>query len=430
VQLQLDIDPELPPALVGDDLRLQQVLINLGGNAIKFTSTGQVVVQIKVVSRTGGNVTLRLAVIDSGIGIAPENQAHIFDGFSQAEASTTRRFGGTGLGLSICKRLVQLMGGDLALDSTPGKGSDFHFTITLETTDPIPGDPQPARQREGDALEVLVVDDNPMARELLSAMARSWSWQVDAADSGAQALALVEARVRKGQAAYDAMVVDWQMPDMDGWETIARLRQLGMPDTITIMVTSHGRDMLSQRSVQEQATLNAFLVKPITASMLFDAVADARNGVGNLRTRVREATGKTGRLQGLRLLVVEDNLINQQVARELLRREGAQVEIAANGQLGVAAVADANPPFQVVLMDLQMPVMDGYAATQAIRQDLGLSQTDLPIIAMTANAMASDREACLQAGMNDHVGKPFNLPHLVEVLLQHVRRTPGSNTFE
>jgi CheY-like chemotaxis protein len=273
---------------------------------------------------------------------------------------------------------------------------------------------------------MLVVDDNPTARDLLATMARSWSWQVDVAESGAQALALVEARKRDAQPAYDALLVDWQMPGMDGWETIARMRSMVSPAPITIMVTAHGREMLSQRSAQEQACLNAFLVKPITASMLFDTVADARAGLGNLRTRPRAPGNKVGRLQGMRLLVVEDNLINQQVARELLRGEGAVVEIAANGQLGVAAVAAANPPFEVVLMDLQMPVMDGYAATQAIRTELGL--TDLPIIAMTANAMASDRDACLQAGMDDHVGKPFNLPHLVDVLLRHTQRSPAPVT--
>jgi len=422
IEVLFDVDPALPQVLVGDAMRLQQVLINLSGNAIKFTEQGEVVIQFKVLAQSEQRTTLAIAVRDSGIGIAPENQAHIFDGFSQAEASTTRRFGGTGLGLSISKRLVELMGGDLALDSVPGQGSNFHFTIILDTADQVPGDTEPARQRTGSPLHMLVVDDNPTARDLLAAMARSWSWQVDVADSGAQALALVEARVRDAQPAYDAMLVDWQMPGMDGWETIARMRSIASPAPTTIMVTAHGREMLSQRSAQEQASLNAFLVKPITASMLFDTVADARAGLGNLRTRPRAASNKVGRLQGMRLLVVEDNLINQQVARELLRSEGALVEIAANGQLGVAAVAAANPPFQVVLMDLQMPVMDGYAATQAIRTELGL--TDLPIIAMTANAMASDRDACLQAGMDDHVGKPFNLPHLVEVLLRHARRTP------
>ena len=423
VEVLFDVDASLPAVLVGDAMRLQQVLINLAGNAIKFTSQGEVVVKLKVLSQTATQTTVDISVRDSGIGIAPENQEHIFDGFSQAEASTTRCFGGTGLGLSICRRLVDLMGGRLQLDSVLNQGSTFYFTLTLESASEIPGDTEPAPPRSRMHMAVLVVDDNPVALELTAAMAQSWGWQVDTADCGTQALATVAERARALQPPFDAIFVDWQMPDMDGWETIDRIEQLGAQahSPITIMVTAHGRDMLSQRSAQEQARLNAFLVKPITASVLFDAIVDARAGLSNLRAKPRTRKDKGGRLEGMRLLIVEDNLINQQVARELLGAEGAHIEVAGNGHLGVQAVASASIPFHAVLMDIQMPVMDGYEATQAIRHQLGLA--DLPIIAMTANAMASDREACLRSGMNDHVGKPFDLPHLVEVLLQHTRRS-------
>ena len=283
VDLLFDVDPSAPKTLLGDSMRLQQVLINLGGNALKFTDRGEVMVQIKMLTQEGGNTTLRFSVRDSGIGISPENQAHIFDGFSQAEASTTRRFGGTGLGLSISKRLLALMGTNLLLESTLGQGSTFHFTLTLPAADLLPEAP-----------------------------------------------------------------------------TLPPASALSVPQ---------------------------------------------------------------GSLQGFRLLVVEDNMINQQVAEELLSNEGALIQIADNGQLGVEAVAGANPPFDAVLMDLQMPVMDGFAATHAIRHDLRL--TELPIIAMTANAMASDREACLAAGMNDHIGKPFDLPKLIALLHHHIRQ-PGA----
>jgi signal transduction histidine kinase/CheY-like chemotaxis protein len=422
VEVLFDIDPDVPKILLGDALRLQQVLINLGGNAIKFTTQGEVVLQIKMLQRTATGTTLRIAVRDSGIGIAPENQLHIFDGFSQAEASTTRRFGGTGLGLSICKRLVALMGGELALDSALGVGSTFHFSVTLQSADLVPNDPEKSAARVSESLRVLVVDDNTIARNLLVAMAQSWGWQVDAAANGAQALALLRECAQTGKPPYQVLFVDWQMPDMDGWQTIAQMRQITLPAAmpITVMVTAHGREMLSQRNAQEQAHLHAFLVKPVTADMVFDAVADARAGHSNLRARPRSIATKQGRLKGMRLLVVEDNLINQQVAGELLLAEGAFVEIAGNGALGVAAVAAAKPPFDAVLMDLQMPVMDGYEATEAIRLTWGA--TELPVIAMTANAMASDRAACLAAGMNDHVGKPFDLNHLVEVLLSHTKR--------
>ena len=426
VEVLFDVDPALPNIMVGDAMRLQQVLINLGGNAIKFTHRGEVVVQFKVLEQTTQHTRLRIAVRDSGIGIAPENLHHIFDGFMQAEASTTRRFGGTGLGLSICKRLVRLMGADLQIESQLDHGSTFHFTVALTRADEVPGDPEPIPVRVPSPMQVLVVDDNPVACGLLQSMCQSWGWQTDVAHSGAEALSLLRTRADAMQAPYDVLFLDWLMPEMDGWETIAQIRKLGAQaiSPITVMVTAHGRDMLTQRSPQEQSYLNAFLIKPITASLLFDTVADARAGVSNLRTKQRSRVDRVGRLQGMRLLVVEDNLINQQVARELLSGEGAHVVIAANGQLGVDAVACADPPFHAVLMDIQMPVMDGYAATQLIRHGLALPR--LPIIAMTANAMASDREACLRSGMDDHVGKPFDLNHLVETLQNHTRRSkPG-----
>ncbi|MBK9573956.1 MAG: response regulator [Rhodoferax sp.] len=418
VEVLFDIDPMVPKALVGDAMRLQQVLINLGGNAIKFTARGEVVLKVEVVQREGYEVLLRFAVRDSGIGIAPENQAHIFDGFSQAEASTTRRFGGTGLGLSICKRLVALMGGELTLESTLGQGSTFHFTLRLPSVDLTEAELLAQNQSAIAPLMALVIDDNPTARDVVAAMVESLGWHVDLAASGAEAIALCEAKLKLGAFPYQAIFVDWQMPGMDGWQTSQRLRELsvGEPAPIVVMVTAHGREMLANRSAREQSMLDAFLVKPVTASMLFDAVVDAKTAYANPKLR-RPMDSQTGgqRLAGLRLLVVEDNLINQQVAQELLAAEGAQVEIAGNGQLGVQAVADAKPPFDAVLMDIQMPVMDGFDATRAIRKDLGLVQ--LPIIAMTANAMPADRLACLDAGMNEHVGKPFDLNALVAVLL-------------
>ena len=271
VQMRFDARPDVPRHLIGDDMRLQQVLINLGGNAVKFTQEGEVVIGVRLVERGAEDALLEFFVRDTGIGIAPENLEHIFDGFSQAEASTTRRFGGTGLGLAISSRLVELLGGTLQVSSTVGHGSTFSFRLRL-----------------------------PVA---------------------AQPVAAVPAET------------------------------------------------------------------PAPAPT---------------------------RLRGLRVLVVEDNKINQMVARGLLAKEGAQVSLADDGRLGVAAVAAADPPFDAVLMDVQMPVMDGYTATHAIRQELGL--TALPIIAMTANAMASDRAACLAAGMDEHIGKPFELDHLVAAL--------------
>ncbi len=430
VEVLFDIDPTLPRSLVGDDMRLQQVLINLGGNAIKFTESGEVLIRLRVAERTPSDVLLEFTVRDTGIGIAPEQQSHIFSGFSQAESSTTRRFGGTGLGLAICQRLVGLMGGRIELESEPDRGSIFRFSIRLDRVDNAePGDPlidplgaPTAVATEGMVgLHALVVDDNPTARGILGEMVRSLGWRADAAASGPEALALSRQRAEAGEP-YDVAFVDWQMPGMDGWETGLRLRQSGdsAGALLVMMVTAHGREMLAQRSPTEQAALGGFLVKPVTASMLFDAVADARLGDTDQQRQLTAPSPFANRLQGLRLLVVEDNPNNRQVAQELLMAEGAEVELAENGEKGMNAVFSATRPFDAVLMDLQMPVMDGFSATARIRERAGYEQ--LPIIAMTANAMASDREACLVAGMNDHVGKPFELGDLVSALRRHTGR--------
>ena len=427
VEVLFDIDARLPRQVVGDAMRLQQVLTNLTGNAIKFTARGEVVLSIRVLEEGETGVTMEIAVRDTGIGIAPENHARIFSGFTQAEASTTRRFGGTGLGVAISQRMVALMGGELRLDSALGQGSRFHFTITLpvvgealrgraaavETVAPVPAPKAPLR--------ALVVDDNPTAREVLQRMGDSLGWTLSLADSGEAALALLQAQAAQGTL-FDAVFVDWQMPGLDGWATSQRIRALGLggKTPVIVMVTAHGREMLAQRSPADQALLDGFLVKPVTPSMLFDAIADAGLGQG-LAAPARTASAPSAqRLAGLRLLVAEDNLNNQQVARELLEDEGASVQIANNGKEAVEAVAAADPPFDVVLMDLQMPVMDGFTATRMIREDLAL--LTLPVVAMTANAMASDREACLAAGMNEHVGKPFDLDRLVQVLLRQAGR--------
>ena len=420
VELLFDIDPAIAPHLVGDAMRLQQVLINLAGNAVKFTQQGEVVVQIKVLLHSGADTTLRIAVKDTGIGIAPEHQKNLFEDFAQAEASTTRRFGGTGLGLSISKRLVALMGGSLQCNSVIGQGSEFYFFLTLPVAEAPLHEPDTRLAHSYSAMQVLMVDDNPVALALLKTMGVTLGWQVDTASSGAQAVNLISARAAAEQPPYEAIFMDWEMPGMDGWQTIAFMRQTlacaKVP--ITVMVTAHDRHALEQRSASELACLNAYLVKPVTASMMRDVIVDARCGHSNLRTHRRASHVQPGRLLGMRLLVAEDNLINQQVAKELLSAEGALVELADNGALAVAAVAQASQsiPFDAVLMDIQMPVMDGFAATRAIRENLGLAH--LPVIAMTANAMASDRDDCLAAGMNDHVGKPFDLKHLVKLLLK------------
>jgi PAS domain S-box-containing protein len=424
VEILFDLDQRLPVNLIGDSLRLKQVLINLGGNAIKFTEQGEVVVRIRVIDLQPQQAKLEFSVRDTGIGIARENIERIFEGFTQAEASTTRRFGGTGLGLTISSRLVGLMGGQLELDSEAGKGSNFHFTITLgidTAANLAPVQPTPEDLRQ---LSVLIIDDNPAAIQIMRAMVTQLGWKAEFAQSGEQALACLEERAKAGPSPFQAVFVDWQMPGMDGWETSRKIRHAMAAGNapILVMVTAHGREMLMQRSEREQSLLDGYLVKPVTSSMLFDAVMSARLVKRGEALPPTARQHKPKRLAAMRVLVVEDNKLNQLVAQELLVREGALVTLAANGQLGVQAVVQAEPPFDAVLMDVQMPVMDGYAATRAIRQLPGFQS--LPIIAITANAMASDRQESLDAGMNDHVGKPFDLDHLVQTLLATTHYTP------
>jgi PAS domain S-box-containing protein len=414
VELLFDIDPRLPQQLYGDAMRLQQVLINLGGNAVKFTAQGEIRLTIKVLALDAAKVTLQFALSDSGIGIAAESQALIFSGFTQAEASITRRFGGTGLGLAISQRLVALMGGELKVESTLGQGSRFYFNLELPLAVLNPDDaPLPVQVRR--ALRVLVVDGNANERALYQAMGESLGWEVALVDSGEAALALIQRQQNAGLD-YEAIFIDWQMPGLDGWQTSQQIRAL-VPCTqvpLIIMVTAHPQEMLLQRSAAEQALLDGFLLKPATAAMLLSALTDARVGQTPPTAVKLPSTAISQRLAGMRVLLAEDNLNNQQIACELLDGEGASVFVANHGQEALDILAANAEAFDLVLMDLQMPVMDGLTAARHIRQHLGLLH--LPIVAMTANAMQSDREACAAAGMNEYVSKPFNLDHLVAVL--------------
>lgn len=420
LEILFDVDPALPDWVIGDSLRLQQVLINLAGNAVKFTARGEVVMSVKLQPTPGDELAIRFSVRDTGIGISPEQCTRIFEGFSQAEASTARRFGGSGLGLAISKRLVELMGGELQVESVVGQGSTFHFTIACQ---PAPLGYQPDKPRvivDTRNLHCLVVDDNASARQVLTEMLLSFGWLVDAAESGSAAVDAISARrpIRD----YDLVLVDWRMPGMDGLETCRQIRKL-LPEgsaTLIVLVTAHSRQMLAECGDDVPALFDALLVKPVTASILYDAVADGRAGQGKNVPMERRRNAAQQRLAGLHILLVEDNATNQIVARDLLSNDGAVVVVAENGQAGIDAILATRRPFDVVLMDVQMPEMDGYTATRIIRERMGLRT--LPIIAMTANAMASDRAAALAAGMNDHVGKPFELSHLVATILRHTGR--------
>ena len=426
VEILLDIDKNLPLSIHGDSLRLQQILINLAGNAVKFTEQGEVVVKLSLVALSAQRVDIEFSVRDTGIGIAEDQLHNIFEGFAQAEASTTRRFGGTGLGLGISKRLVSLMGGELHVESTLGVGSRFYFSVPFLPTDDMDVFKSKYASSELKGLttkapmRVLIVDDNETAREVLQNMVESIGWVSETVESGALALAHIEHASDAGMP-YDVVFMDWRMPDMDGWQTTCNIRNMSDigQSPVIIMVTAHDRELLAERLRNNPIALDGFLVKPITASMLFDTVAEAKANTPGIDTKVVNQPASK-RLIGLNLLVVEDNEINQQIAYELLRNEGAQVAVANNGRRGVEAVLAAQPLFDVVLMDIQMPVLDGYGATAEIRSHAQLQA--LPIIAMTANALESDKEACLAAGMNDHIGKPIDLDALVNTILHHAKK--------
>ncbi|AXE34234.1 response regulator [Chromobacterium phragmitis] len=415
VEVLFDIDPELPDWITADSLRLQQILINLSGNALKFTERGEVVISAELRRREQHRLRLAFCVRDTGIGIAPEQLQRIFEGFSQAEASTARRYGGSGLGLAISQRLVALMGGKLEVDSEPGKGSRFRFEIDCDAAEAPAPVSQVVDLRD---LSCLVIDDNENARQAQSALLRAFGWHVDTAASGEEALAQISQIEHRD---YDVILVDWRMPSLDGWETCQRLRRLqnGARASVILLVTAHGREIMAQRQALSPGMFDNLLVKPVTASMLFDAIADARAGAGRREAEPAALENRAPRLCGLRLLLVEDNLTNQQVARELLSNEGASIDVADCGQAALDAVLGAANRYDLVLMDIQMPDMDGYAVTRILRRTH--PSAELPIVAMTANVMPADREAARNAGMDNHVGKPFDLNQLVEVILHHAR---------
>ncbi|HEY8024355.1 MAG TPA: response regulator [Burkholderiaceae bacterium] len=421
VELLFNIDSALPDRMIGDGMRIQQVLLNLCGNAVKFTEQGEVELCVRLERRIDSALHVVFSIRDTGIGISDEHRQRLFEGFSQAEASTARRFGGTGLGLTISQRLVRLMGGELRVESELGRGSVFEFSVTLQAVAPeAEAEDGGSRMRE---LECLVVDDNPSAREVLAAMACSFGWRVDTVENGRDAVTAVAKRA--AEQPYDVLFVDWRMPDLDGWETSRQIRQLavqGAAVPLIIMVTAYERELLAQKqaSMEETGLLDGMLAKPFTASTLFNAVLEVR--VGLRSSAIIEPSPSLGRLHGLHLLLVEDNPLNQQVALELLKHEGAVVELADCGQSAIDLLQRSDQALpHLILMDIQMPVMDGHQATRAIRAQLGPLAP--PIVAMTANAMEADREAARDAGMVDHIGKPFDLTRLVALILHHSNRT-------
>ena len=414
---------KVPRSLVGDPLRLGQILINLANNAVKFTESGEILVSTELVNYNEGQVTLKFSVSDTGIGLTEDQIDNLFQAFTQADTSTTRKFGGTGLGLTISKRLVEMMGGKIWVESQLGQGSTFSFTANFSLGK------EKAKERfvpsaDLSGMKVLVVDDNANSRQILEKTLDSFSFEVALAASGEEGLAELEGAPKDQP--YDLVIMDWKMPGMDGIEASKLIKSHKGLSKIPpiILVTAYAREEIRQRA--KQLGLEGFLFKPVSPSVLLDAIMQAMGQevrkVSRVDRKKEDNAEELNAIRGAWVLLAEDNEINQQVALEILESAGLNVSLAENGQEAVSAVKEKY--YDAVLMDIQMPVMSGYEAAGEIRKDERFK--DLPIIAMTAHAMAGDERKSLEAGMNGHVTKPIDPDQLFTALLKWIQPNKGA----
>ncbi len=415
LELLFSIAPDIPQDLTGDPLRLGQVLTNIIANAVKFTDSGEVLVVCSLdgdapaegFAELGRRVQLHFQVKDTGIGMSAEQKNKLFQPFTQADGTITRRYGGTGLGLTITKRLIEMMNGRVWIDSEPGKGTTVHFVVELHTG----GTVLPRSGMTLNGVKVLVVDDNEAARTVFTEMLESFTLQPTAVASAAEAYK--ELRRNDRTVPYRLVLLDWRMPGESGIEAAEKIRTMGLNNQpALILATSFGRAEV--QSAAEAVGIGTILYKPVSPSQLFNAVLEAVQAGGRVLPAARFRSSEERRLAGLSVLLVEDNVVNQQVAVEILTQEGIHVLVAENGREAVDILRRAPEHFDLVLMDLQMPVMDGYEATRTLRADPAFAR--LPIIAMTAHAISEEREACARAGMNDHIAKPIEVNKLFQVL--------------
>jgi two-component system, sensor histidine kinase and response regulator len=402
------VRPDVPEQVLADSTRLRQVVINLVGNAIKFTERGDVGVTVEVEQRAPGHTMLHFRVRDTGIGVAVEKQKAIFEAFSQADGSTARRFGGTGLGLTISTRLIEMMGGRLWLESEPGKGSCFHFTLRAGLAEGGAAQ-EPVEQIRLAGRRVLVVDDHPTNRRIMAEILERWRMCPVMAANGVEAMALFQAAQRSG-APFDLLLTDVHLPDLDGFALVERLRQeADLRQTIVMLLSSAGQRGDAARS--RELGIAAYLTKPVVQSQLLDAILNVL-GAGTAAAEPSPApvseTASAG--PGLRVLLAEDNPVNQKLASRLLERRGHTVVIAPNGRIALDWLD--KEPFDLVVMDVSMPEMDGFQTAAAIRARERGTAGHVPIIAMTAHAMKGDRERCLAAGMDAYVSKPVQAKEL------------------
>ena len=422
LEMYFRVGPDVPSALVGDPLRLEQVVLNLVGNAVKFTEKGEIVVAVDLVRRGTDRVELHFSVADTGIGMSETQMEKLFQPFVQADGSTARRYGGTGLGLLISRKLVELMGGRIQVESKPDEGSTFSFTLGLGLQ---PG--ARARKRSAPAdlrgLKILVADDSPTSREIFKAMLTEMSFDVTVVNSGREALHELE---RSG-GGYDLMILDWRMPDLDGLETALIVRDHpDLPNIPKVIIVSAYSSEAAMRRAESMG-LAGFLVKPVNESVMFNTIMGAFGIESESGSEVLPGLAAPDEtievFSGQKVLLVEDNEVNQQVAGEILEGFGLDVEIVSDGRKAVDAALTQGKHYDVVLMDIQMPEMDGYEATRIIRESL--NGDALPIIAMTARVLTSERQRCADVGMNDYVSKPIDPQRLATTLRRWVKGAPG-----
>ncbi|MEZ6047065.1 MAG: response regulator [Planctomycetaceae bacterium] len=412
LELITDIRPNVPDVVLGDPHRLRQILINLVGNAIKFTSRGEVLLKVELLEETSEDCLLQFSVKDTGIGIAPDKLDHIFNVFEQADTSTTRRFGGTGLGLSISRRLVDLMHGEIWVESQLDEGSTFTFTARFQKAD---HESLPLKQLVTDqdltGLRVLVVDDNANNRRILKEMLLSWNMYPVTASSVDQAMEQLHHAQQHGQA-FDLLLSDVNMPDQDGFNLVEAIRGDQTISSPTILMLTSG-DRPEDRERCKTFKVAAYLIKPVKQSELFDTVISTIGGTSLLEEE--HPVSPYGRIaNGLNILLAEDSIANQKLALGLLEKRGHQVTVVNNGKQAVMAVHKQN--FDVILMDVQMPEMDGFEATQEIRNLEAGSNRHTPIVAMTAHAMKGDRQRCLDQGMDGYLAKPIRSRQVYETI--------------
>ena len=415
LELLSDISPELRQNRVGDGLRIRQILLNLVGNAVKFTDEGQVLIRVSQANPAEPNDdSLLFEVIDTGIGIDTENLSRVFDSFSQEDGSVTRRYGGTGLGLAICKQLVDLMDGEIGVDSAQGNGTTFWFNIVLES---LPSQEEPESSDLSGA-KVLIVDDNATNREILVAQLSSWDVDVSQAASGREALEAIDQNLRP-----DVVLLDLKMPEMNGLETAAEIRRRDGNSSPKIVLLSSLSGQLDQ-SEREKLRIESTLTKPVRQRLLHGCLA----GLLSTATPARETSASSPQDPGqdaapldARVLLVEDNKVNQEVAKAMLKMLGCKTTSVLNGKEALELIIDQQKRFDLVLMDCQMPEMDGFTATRAIRDYEASSGGEAhPIIALTANALTGDRERCIEAGMDDYLSKPFTMPALRDIMVSQL----------